>query len=283
MVWKHQIPKELAEKTVDTLYNVTGMNVNIMGEGGEIIATAQKERLGTIHEIAKKIMSGEISSSATTLEEADNLKGVLPGYNGPIKLNGKVVGCIGLSGDPKVVKPLQQMAAKIIEREIDESIILNNKQETINKVSAEIQEVLSIIKQISDSAENIESSSGNIQSIAKRLEEEIANINKVLDFIKSIAQQTNLLGLNASIEAARAGEYGKGFSVVAGEIRKLSSNSTSSLKDIQETLNEIKGFIFDISSRVDENLSKTNEQVKGIGQVEKNISSIQEQIITISN
>lgn len=281
MNWKHKIPKELAERTVEILYNITGMNVNVMGENGEIIATIQKERLGTIHEIAKKIINGEIESSATTVEQAKSLKGVLPGYNGPVKFNNKVIGCIGLTGDPQLVKPLQLMACKIIEDEISKNVKINKKQETMNKISAEIQEVFTTITQISNSAENIKNSSKYIQNLTKTLEEEIININKVLDFIKKIAHETNLLGLNASIEAARAGEYGKTFSVVAGEIRKLSINSTDSLKDINKTIEEIKEFIVDISSRADENLLKNNEQVAGITIVEKNIYNIQEEIMDI--
>jgi len=283
VTWKHQIPKELAEKTVEMLYNITGMNINIMGEGGEIIATVQKERLGTIHEIAKKILNGEMESSATTLEQSKNLKGVLPGYNGPIKLNNKIIGCIGLTGDPEILKPLQLMAAKIMEDEINKSIMRDKKQETINKTSVKIQEVFATITEISNSAEDIQCSSENIQCITKKLEEEIISINKVLDFIRSIAHQTNLLGLNASIEASRVGEHGKGFSVVAGEIRKLSSNSSNSLKDIRRTLDEIKKFILDISRRVDENLLKNNEQVRGIEMVEKSVSSIQNDIMDISD
>lgn len=283
MEWKHKIPKDLAEKTVEMLNNITGKNVNVMGEGGEIIATAQKERLGSIHEAAKKIISGEIKSASITVEEAEKLKGVLPGYNGPVVINGEIVGCIGLTGDPDMVKPLQQMAAMIIEEEINKRIKEEAKHETISTVSAKIQEVTDLIKGISKSAEDISGTSENIRDTAKKLEDEIVNINKVLDFIKNIARQTNLLGLNAAIEAARAGEYGKGFSVVATEIRKLSLNSADSLKDIEEILEEIKKFIMYIANTVDENLIKTNEQAEGLVQVEENMSNIEEKIVKISN
>ncbi|WP_027624271.1 methyl-accepting chemotaxis protein [Clostridium lundense] len=283
MEWKHRIPKDLAEKTVEMLYDITGKNVNIMGEDGEIIATAQKERLGNIHGAAKKIMDGEIKSASITVEEAKKLKGVLPGYNGPVVINGETVGCIGLTGDPEVVKPLQQMASKIIEEEIDKRIKEEKKQETISTVSAQIQEVTAVIKNISKSAGDISGTSENIRDTARKLENEIGNINKVLDFIKNVARQTNLLGLNAAIEAARAGEYGKGFSVVATEIRKLSLNSADSLKDIEQILGEIKKFIIYIANTVDENLLKTNEQVEELGQVEKNMFSIEDEVVKINN
>jgi len=62
----------------------------------------------------------------------------------------------------------------------------------------------------------------------------------ILTFIKNIAANTNLLGLNASIEAARAGESGRGFSVVAEEIRKLSYTSSASVQEIKNVLDQIK-------------------------------------------
>lgn len=282
MTWKHKIPKDISEKTVKLLHDITGKNVNVMGENGEIIATIQKERLGNIHEVASRIMKGEIECSSTTEEEARQLQGVLPGYNGAIKVNDEIIGCIGLTGNPEMVKPLQQMASKIIEEEILKRMEEERKQETINKLSAEIQEVSSVMEQIGCSAEDITNISKEVQSITYNLEEEISNINKVLDFIKNVAKQTNLLGLNAAIEAARAGENGKGFSVVAGEIRKLSPNSSDSLKDIEDTLKEIKEVILKISNIVDVNLAKSKEQVEGIENVEKNIASIRDEILGIT-
>jgi len=282
LTWKHKIPKDISEKTVKLLHDITGKNVNVMGENGEIIATIQKERLGNIHEVASRIMKGEIECSSTTEEEARQLQGVLPGYNGAIKVNDEIIGCIGLTGNPEMVKPLQQMASKIIEEEILKRMEEERKQETINKLSAEIQEVSSVMEQIGCSAEDITNISKEVQSITYNLEEEISNINKVLDFIKNVAKQTNLLGLNAAIEAARAGENGKGFSVVAGEIRKLSPNSSDSLKDIEDTLKEIKEVILKISNIVDVNLAKSKEQVEGIENVEKNIASIRDEILGIT-
>ncbi|WP_125151994.1 sugar diacid recognition domain-containing protein [Clostridium rectalis] len=282
MEWKHKIPKDLAEKTVEMLYNITGKNVNIMGEGGIIIATAQKERLGKVHEVAKNIIEGKLGASSIKVEEAEKLQGVFPGYNGPIKVNGKIIGCIGLTGDPEIVKPLQKLASKIIEDEINKRYDEKNKENMIENVSNKIRELSAIVEKIVNSSEEIAYKGKDIQGIAKNLEDEISSINKVLEFIKNIARQTNLLGLNAAIEASRAGEAGKGFSVVANEIRKLSLNSSTSLKDIEEILDRIKGFILNVSNTIDDNISKTEKQVTGLGQVEKNMMDIQNEIIKIN-
>ncbi|PWK03936.1 methyl-accepting chemotaxis protein [Tumebacillus permanentifrigoris] len=78
------------------------------------------------------------------------------------------------------------------------------------------------------------------------------NMDEVLTFIQKISQQTNLLGLNAAIEAARAGEYGRTFSVVAKEIRTLSSNSSDAAKQIGLSLDNMQQLVNDITGSLSE-------------------------------
>jgi methyl-accepting chemotaxis protein len=85
----------------------------------------------------------------------------------------------------------------------------------------------------------IEITTNIIQDIEK-LAEKSSSINKIINVINDIANQTNLLSLNASIEAARAGEYGKGFAVVADEIRTLAEMSKSSVNDIKKIIQSIQ-------------------------------------------
>ncbi len=80
----------------------------------------------------------------------------------------------------------------------------------------------------------------NIISEIEKLAEKSSSINKIINVINDIANQTNLLSLNASIEAARAGEYGKGFAVVADEIRTLAEMSKSSVSDIKKIIQSIQ-------------------------------------------
>jgi len=96
--------------------------------------------------------------------------------------------------------------------------------------------------------------------------------------VGNIVKQTNLLGLNAAIEAARAGEYGRGFSVVAEEVRKLSTNSANSLSDITKVLNEIKSSIISISQGVSQNSVTTEEQANALQIIGASIIEIQDEV-----
>lgn len=282
MMWRHKIPKYLAEKIVEILHEITNNNIQFIGENGEIIATTQPHRLGTIHIVAQKVMLGQAECSYVTEEMAEKMEGVFPGYAGPIDMDGKRIGCIGISGDPEKVKILQKMAAIIVVEEIKKNKIAIKKQEIINKVADEIQEISAAIEEISAGAEEIASTSQYLEKIVKALELNINNINNVLNFIKSIAEQTNLIGLNAAIEAARSGEHGRGFAVVAEEVRKLSINSSNSLKETNAVIEEIKLAINNTMKGVHQNSRTTNEQATGLQQISEKVIEIQNHIINLT-
>jgi len=118
------------------------------------------------------------------------------------------------------------------------------QQNAMKEMAANLMDSISILasttEEISAQSEEIAGVSQSMVKVAQESQARIKETDQVLRLIRDIASQTNLLGLNAAIEAARVGDQGRGFGVVAEEIRKLSGSSSDSIKKIDMIINSIK-------------------------------------------
>jgi len=113
-----------------------------------------------------------------------------------------------------------------------------------------LQQTNASIEELSSNSQNLVSSMDNITGYTNSTNKMINKIDLLLNAIKNISSNSNLLALNAAIEAARAGEAGRGFSVVANEMKKLSVLSKDSASEVSKTLEEIKNSIDQIIKEV---------------------------------
>jgi methyl-accepting chemotaxis protein len=124
----------------------------------------------------------------------------------------------------------------------------------------------------------IELASQSINELAK----DTVSVGSILNVITSIAEQTNLLALNAAIEAARAGEQGRGFAVVADEVRALASKTADATKEIREVLARLKTAAESSVNTMDGAISKASDNEKYAQDTGNVLKSIQEKIVSIN-
>lgn len=152
--------------------------------------------------------------------------------------------------------------------------LASNLREMSGNLESGLSGIASAIEELAASASTIHA---NEQDLNKEIVEIIAlseSIIEISTFIKKIGNETNMLGLNASIEAARAGEAGRGFGVVANEIRKLSEQSRSTVPKIKELTDSIKLKVDTASEKCQGSLSSSQEQAAATEEITASIQEI---------
>ncbi|KGY07033.1 methyl-accepting chemotaxis protein [Vibrio sinaloensis] len=179
----------------------------------------------------------------------------------------------------QVVTAINQMGATISE-------IASNAAtaaETASQASDNTQVGQDVVNKAKDAISRLAFDIESTGQVVEQLASTTQDIGSILDVIRDISEQTNLLALNAAIEAARAGEQGRGFAVVADEVRNLASRTADSTEEIQKMINQLQSDAKDAVTAMEAGKAVTGEGVSSSDEAVEVLISISERIHDISD
>jgi methyl-accepting chemotaxis protein len=229
---------------------------------GVLITRSIVRPLGLAVRSAERVATGDLSQSIATdrKDEIGALLTALSLMQGNLKTTIKEIGSAAdqLASASEELNAVTEESSRGLTRQNDE---IQQAATAVNEMTAAVEEVArnatgasqaseqtsrsavegrdqvkNAVNSVSAMAEEITQSTDKVQVLATRVNE----INKILEVIRAIADQTNLLALNAAIEAARAGEQGRGFAVVADEVRALAHRTQASTADIESMMGQVR-------------------------------------------
>ena len=176
--------------------------------------------------------------------------------------------------EAEIVNDTADKAESIKNNLMNEAEISNNVKNTIFEANKNLENAVEVISRTIDSIQANAQSENELAYKLDQLTNDAAQVKNVLNVIKEIADQTNLLALNAAIEAARAGEHGRGFAVVADEVRKLAERTQKSLGEIDATINVIVQAIEDANAQMQVNIENVNAVTSQTNEVQDKIKGV---------
>ncbi|MEN9575037.1 MAG: hypothetical protein RL514_2892 [Verrucomicrobiota bacterium] len=222
--------------------------------------------LNDVVSVAGQIASGDLTVNVANLERTDEMGGLLRTLNRMVRSLTDIVSQVQKSG-LQVNTSINQISVTGKQQQATANEIASTATEigaTAKEISATSLELVNMMKDATAVAEDtatlagkgqeglarmsatmtqLTDAAGLIQAKLDVLNEKAANINQVVTTITKIADRTNLLSLNAAIEAEKAGEYGRGFSVVATEIRRLADQTAVATYDIEQMVKEVQAAV----------------------------------------
>ncbi len=169
-----------------------------------------------------------------------------------------------------VATAIEQMSVSIAD--VSDSAL--QVTSAVEQAAGRAREGRGMLTKASESANALDKVMTSTSEVVNELHQDANSIGSVTDVIQNIAEQTNLLALNAAIEAARAGEQGRGFAVVADEVRSLATRTGESTKEIRELIEKLQSRVSQVVNVIDEGRKNTRESAENSKQVNNELAEV---------
>ncbi len=317
---KIKLARETASKEADTLYNILqkrlgramlSQSIGILIVIVALVAcllflvrTLVIKPMSLVSQVAHRLTSLDLTVSTDT-HRGDEVGKLFTAMNEMVRSFRNVVGQVQRSGI-QVTSSSTELAATAKEQET----IMTNQVEFANKVVHSVKEISDVttmlvqtmqqvasmsqettafankgqsdLLRMEEAMRHMEEASTSISSKLAAINEKADNITTVVTTITKVADQTNLLSLNAAIEAEKAGEYGRGFTVVAREIRRLADQTAVATLDIERMVQEMQSAVSSGIMEMDKFIKEVQRSTEDVGKISMQLTLIIDQVQALS-
>lgn len=247
--------------------------LNLLAEGFNLMAGELQELIGKLNQTSSSLLVSAGSMAATSQESSSTSEEIAKSISNIAK---------GTSEQAQEAEEGADSISQLVHKFGELKVEMKNMDDLSSSMSSVTEKGLAGVQLLNKRIFIDQNLTKDIVAAVRELDKESENIGYILSTISDIADQTNLLSLNAAIEAARAGEAGKGFAIVADEIRKLAEQSRISTQEIKKMICSIQQKTHESANMMSDMENSNQEQVYAMEEVSSTFNDIFNAIREIS-